>query len=156
MRSILVFAALLVLMPAAAQVYKWTDSTGKTHYGDSPPEGTKTDEIKIRIPSYEGPPKVTDWAAVIRRPSAVAGPQGRGAMPQGLTMYSTAWCGVCKRAKSYFAAKGIRYTEIDIEKSEAGMRQYEQLGVRGVPAIVVGSKVMTGFSEEALQALLKS
>jgi protein-disulfide isomerase len=36
------------------------------------------------------------------------------------------------------------------------MRQYEQLGVRGVPAIVVGNKVMTGFSEDALQALLKS
>lgn len=149
MRSILALAALLALMPAAAQVYKWTDSTGKTHYGDSPPEGTKTDEIKVRIPSYDGPPRVTDWAAVIRRPSAVA-------MPQGLTMYSTSWCAVCKRAKSYFAAKGIRYTEIDIEKSETGMRQYEQLGVRGVPAIVVGGKVMTGFSEEALQALLKS
>jgi glutaredoxin len=93
---------------------------------------------------------VKDWAAVIRKKSPTSGP----AAPQGLVMYSTSWCGVCKRARSYFAAKGIRYTEIDVEQSEAGRRQYDALGVRGVPAIVLGGKVMSGFSEEGLQALL--
>jgi len=102
----------------------------------------------MRIPSYEGPAKVTDWAAVIRSKSPATG------MPQGLTMFSTAWCGVCKTARSYFIAKGIRFTEIDIEKSPEGRRQYESLGVRGVPAIVLGSKVMMGFGPDAFQAML--
>ena len=32
-----------------------------------------------------------------------------------LTMYSTTWCGYCKRLKVALKAKGIGYTEIDIE-----------------------------------------
>ncbi|MET0898548.1 MAG: mycoredoxin [Mycobacterium sp.] len=32
-----------------------------------------------------------------------------------LTMYSTTWCGYCKRLKTALKAKGIGYTEIDIE-----------------------------------------
>ncbi|ANW63851.1 MULTISPECIES: mycoredoxin [Mycolicibacterium] len=32
-----------------------------------------------------------------------------------LTMYSTTWCGYCKRLKTALKAKGIGYTEVDIE-----------------------------------------
>lgn len=32
-----------------------------------------------------------------------------------LTMYSTTWCGYCKRLKTALKAKGIAYTEVDIE-----------------------------------------
>jgi mycoredoxin len=32
-----------------------------------------------------------------------------------LTMYSTTWCGYCKRLKTALKAKGISYTEVDIE-----------------------------------------
>ena len=40
-------------------------------------------------------------------------------MPHGdvtsLTMYSTSWCGYCRRLKSQLDREGIRYTEVDIE-----------------------------------------
>ena len=32
-----------------------------------------------------------------------------------LTMYSTTWCGYCKRLKTALKAKRIGYTEVDIE-----------------------------------------
>jgi mycoredoxin len=32
-----------------------------------------------------------------------------------LTMYSTTWCGYCKRLKTALKSKGIGYTEVDIE-----------------------------------------
>lgn len=32
-----------------------------------------------------------------------------------LTMYSTTWCGYCKRLKTALKAKGIGYTDVDIE-----------------------------------------
>jgi mycoredoxin len=40
-------------------------------------------------------------------------------MPRGditpLTMYSTSWCGYCRRLKSQLDREGIDYTEVDIE-----------------------------------------
>ncbi len=32
-----------------------------------------------------------------------------------LTMYSTTWCGYCRRLKSQLNREGIAYTEVDIE-----------------------------------------
>ena len=32
-----------------------------------------------------------------------------------LTMYSTTWCGYCRRLKSQLAREGIEYAEVDIE-----------------------------------------
>lgn len=137
---------LMLALPAAAQVYKWTDSSGKTHYGDRPPEDAKKQELKIQ--SYDGPVDVRDWAEVIR------GKNVAGAAPgPGVTMYATDWCGHCKRARDYFAAKGIRYTEIDVDKSPEGNRRFKELGGKGVPFIIVGRKVMRGFSPERFEAL---
>jgi mycoredoxin len=33
-----------------------------------------------------------------------------------ITMYSTTWCGYCRRLKSQLDREGIRYTEVDIEQ----------------------------------------
>ena len=33
-----------------------------------------------------------------------------------LTMYSTKWCGYCRRLKSQLAREGIEYAEVDIEQ----------------------------------------
>lgn len=143
-------AAMALALPAAAQVYKWTDPSGKTHYGDSPPEDTKKQELKIHIPSYDGPVVVRDWAAIIHKKAAPAAPE-----PDRITMYSTDWCPHCKNARNYFSAKGIRFTEYNVETSETGRKEYEALGGGGVPVIVVGSKVMRGFSAKSFEALAR-
>ncbi|WP_280266835.1 mycoredoxin [Nocardia wallacei] len=36
-----------------------------------------------------------------------------------LTMYSTTWCGYCRRLKKQLEEAGITYTEIDIEQDPA-------------------------------------
>ena len=149
MHVLIVVVSLLLALPAFGQVYKWTDSTGKVHYGDKPPEDAKKQELRIRIPSYEGPVEVRDWSAVLRRNA----PEGGGTA--SITMYSTDWCGHCKNARAYFASKGIRYREIDVEKSESGRKEFKELGGGGVPLIIVGDKVMRGFSAEYFEALAK-
>jgi mycoredoxin len=34
-----------------------------------------------------------------------------------VTMYSTPWCGYCRRLKSQMEREGIAYTEVDIEQN---------------------------------------
>ncbi len=36
--------------------------------------------------------------------------------PGTITMYSTAWCGSCRRLKSQLDREGIGYTEVNIEE----------------------------------------
>ena len=42
-----VFAA--VALPVSAQVYKWVDENGITHYGERPPQGRKATEVPDRL-----------------------------------------------------------------------------------------------------------
>jgi mycoredoxin len=37
--------------------------------------------------------------------------------PDTLTVYSTTWCGYCRRLKSQLDHEGIEYREIDIERT---------------------------------------
>jgi glutaredoxin len=145
----LLVIALLFAATAAAQVYKWTDPSGKVHYGDRPPDDAKKQELKIRIPSYDGPVQVRDWSAVLGTTS--------GAAASGqVTMYSTSWCGHCKNARNYFAAKRIAYRDLDVETSEAAAREFKRLGGSGVPLILVGAKAMSGFDPESFEGLLRA
>lgn len=36
--------------------------------------------------------------------------------PGTITMYSTTWCGYCRRLKTQLDSAGIGYTEVDIEQ----------------------------------------
>ena len=149
----LLAACLAVAFSAGAQVYKWTDSTGKIHYGDSPPQDAKTSQVKVdAVSSYEGPPQVDNWAAVIR---SAPGERPRAKPdPKTLTMYSTTWCGFCKRARAYLAAKKIPYREVDIEASKPNNDQFKQFGGQGIPMFILGDRRMRGFNEEKMELFL--
>lgn len=143
----------IAALPAAAQVYKWTGPDGRTHYGDQPPGEAKKQELRIGVQSFGGPAEVDTWTRVLKRPPAVDTSKPRSS---AVTMFSTAWCPHCKRAKAYFAQKGVGYREVDIEASDAGRREFEQYGGSGVPLIIVGEQRMRGFDAGAMDRLLAS
>ena len=68
-------------------------------------------------------------------------------------MYATSWCGVCRKARSYFRANGIAFTEFDVENSARGKREFKRLGGRGVPVILVGKKRLNGFNRTAFESI---
>jgi hypothetical protein len=50
-----------ITVPALAQVYKWVDEKGVTHYGERPPQGSKASEVPNRLaspdPGVPSPPE---------------------------------------------------------------------------------------------------
>ena len=54
-----------------------------------------------------------------------------------LTMYSTSWCGFCRRLKSALKSAGIGYTEVDIEDDPAAAQFVASVnnGNRTVPTV---------------------
>ncbi len=65
-------------------------------------------------------------------------------------LYSTAWCGYCKKARSLFEKSGVSFVEYDIEKSQLAAEEYRQLGGRGVPLIVINEQVLQGFDRSKI------
>jgi hypothetical protein len=65
-----VLFAVMLSASAGAQVYKWVDSKGVTHYDDKPPENLKSKEVKLK--------DATQPAA-----KAAPVPAGAGAPPPG-------------------------------------------------------------------------
>jgi mycoredoxin len=48
----------------------------------------------------------------------MAAKEGEG-VTQPLTMYTTPWCGYCRRLKNQLAREGIEIAEVDIERDPA-------------------------------------
>jgi mycoredoxin len=59
-------------------------------------------------------------------------------MTQPLTMYTTTWCGFCKRLKRQLAAEGIEMAEVDIEQDPAAAEFVMSVngGFQTVPTVV--------------------
>jgi glutaredoxin len=76
-----------------------------------------------------------------------------GAEQPQVIMYATAWCPYCKQARKFFDRHGIAYVEYDVERDGKAWRENKRLG-GGVPTIVVGNEVVSGFSQRELTELL--
>lgn len=59
-------------------------------------------------------------------------------MSQPLTMYTTPWCGYCRRLKSQLAREGVEITEVDIERDPAAADHVMAVngGYQTVPTVV--------------------
>jgi glutaredoxin len=75
------------------------------------------------------------------------------AQPQ-VVLYTTSWCAVCAKARTYLKRHGIRYTDFDVERDPAAYRAYRGYRGDGVPLIVIGDSSMRGFDERWLRKRL--
>jgi mycoredoxin len=78
---------------------------------------------------------------------------------QEILMYTTTWCSDCRRAKKVFAARGVPYTEINIEEEPEAAEQVKRLnnGMQSVPTIVFADgSILVEPSNPVLEAKLAS
>lgn len=139
MRVYIVLSALMACCGMAhADVYKWKDDQGRVQFGDRPPSGSTSEKMPIRSNSE------AEETTTANDPLPT----------DGVVMYSTTRCGACMQARAYMIAKGISFTEHDVEKSEAGRAAYKKLNGRSVPIILVGGQRMNEFSASTLEQLI--
>ncbi len=78
-------------------------------------------------------------------------------MTDEITMYGTAWCGDCKRAKKFFGEQRVKYNFIDIENNEEAVAIVERAndGKHVIPVIVYpdGSTQIEPSNAELAQKL---
>ncbi len=145
MKYIIILMTLLIVPGHSfAEIYKWVDEEGQVHFSDQKPDNQAVSEVQIEteINSYQsvsyGAIKV-DTSKFVHNKKVV--------------MFSASWCGYCKKARNYFRAKGIPFTEYDIEKSRSAAARHKKMDATGVPVILYGDKRMNGFSEAGFERM---
>ena len=74
-----------------------------------------------------------------------------------VTMYSTTWCGDCRRSKRLLDTYGVPYEEVNIDHSPEAAREVMRLnrGYRSVPTILIeDGPVLTEPSDRELAQAL--
>ncbi|MCF6288370.1 MAG: DUF4124 domain-containing protein [Proteobacteria bacterium] len=153
--GLFIFVSLIMTTTLHAQIYKWVDANGVMHYSQNKPETIQVEELKLasyNAVSFENSYTQIEHKSIQRNPDLT-----RQAIPRAkrVTMYSTQWCGVCKKAKAYFKQAGIGYIEYDIDKSKSARARFDKMGAKGVPVIIVGKKRMNGFSVAGFNKIYK-
>ena len=131
--KIVMVALLLVSSFSMAEIYRWTDGSGRVHFGDAPPDVEASEKIHVQVNSYKN---ISYEKIEFYQPVS----------SKRVIMYSTSWCAYCKKARAYFDQNNIAYVECDIEKDKKAKREYDRLGGKGVPVILIDKTKMTGFS----------
>lgn len=73
-----------------------------------------------------------------------------------IIVFSTPSCSFCVRAKDYLRSNHFRFTDVDVSKDTAALRDMEsRSGQTGVPVILIGSQVVKGFDVAKINRLLE-
>jgi hypothetical protein len=146
MRYLIAAALFATVSSAAAQVYRWTDSSGKTHFTDTPPPASAK-EVRKRA-NGSAQPEDADNA-----PEPYALQHARKTHP--VKLYTAPGCGsACDEARALLNARGVPFTEVSASNELAIAELKEASGASAVPVLIVGSSVHKGFEPGMFQRSL--
>lgn len=69
-------------------------------------------------------------------------------------LYATSWCGYCQKARELLNDNNIAFHEYDVEDSEEGRQQYDRLGGKGVPVLLINGTVVDGYDPSKILKLV--
>ncbi len=155
--TITMILLMLLLGAGGAEVYKWVDQNGATYFSDQPPRNTgSVGKVEsVPTPHYQAPkPNHSDDDKLGRsndRPDEFQKEEEeRTSRPPEVELYTTRWCGYCMKAREYFRAEGIPFTEYDIERDQNAALRKKRLDPQpGIPFAVVNGQAVHGFSPSA-------
>lgn len=172
--ALVIFIYILTLGISSAEIYKWVDENGITHYSDAPTENipgnteTENDEIESVDPAPANPPPLPDETRKDALDSDIfdildetqeqeTQEQEIAAETPAVEIYETSWCGYCKKAKDFFRSKGIDFVTYDIEKDQQARSRMQSLTSRmAVPFVVINGQGIQGYSVAAYEQALQN
>ncbi len=78
-------------------------------------------------------------------------PAAELALPPKVVMYSTSWCGYCRRARKLLNELEVDFVEKDIEKSSEARSEYTRKGGRGVPLFDFDGTIVRGYKADVIR-----
>jgi len=77
------------------------------------------------------------------------------AKPPRITVYSSSGCSHCRQLKQWLQQHQIKFMEFDVQRNQRAFKDFQRLGGRGVPLLVVGERKIQGFNPKQLFSQLR-
>ena len=140
--SLIFLFTLIFTLPVQAEIYKWIDADGKSHFSGSKPTHPASVENRDGLQDKSMQPAPVDNKA-------------QAAVPQ-VDLYVTSWCPYCKKAIAFLRKNNIAFNAYDIEQDLDAATRKKTLdpGYGGIPLAVINGAAIRGFSEAAYQQAL--
>lgn len=140
--SLILLFALTFVLPVQAEIYKWTDAAGKSHFSGSKPANPASVENRNELEAKSPP------LAPVDTKTQPAAPQ--------VDLYVTSWCPYCKKAMAFLRKNDIAFNTYDIEQDLVAAARKKTLdpGYSGIPLAIINGTAFRGFSEAQYQKAL--
>ena len=144
-RWISLLVAVAMAVPAAAELYKWTDADGTVHYTDTPPPANAKKSERKTLRDKPPTPAV---------PYALQ--QAMKNFP--VTLYSYACGDACSRAEALLAKRGVPHAARDPMLDRQVREEMKKMtdGEEVAPVLVIGRRTLKGFNETVWNQALDS
>jgi glutaredoxin len=158
--------------PEPRQTYRYFDGSGTMHFvdalekvpepfrasakpmgGSELPQLTRAAKTKVHRPSGYGTSirKIPRGEASSRAQAPAA--RARGASE--VVLYSTSWCGWCRKTMAWLDERGIDYENRDIEKNDNWRDELiEKTGKTSIPMVEIDGEIIQGFNPDRMGELL--
>lgn len=141
MAALLLVCTGVVAGPASAQMYKWKDAKGITHFTETPPPAEVKDvETKAYATSAPQP--------------ELTGDVGQAARTFPVTLYTSASCGGCDLGRTLLRTHGIPYNEKTVSTAADQAALKTVSSGDQLPFLQVGPNKLTGFEQARWEASL--
>ena len=141
---------------SAQTVYKSIGPDGRVVYSDhAPTSGHLEKTMKFEnLPASALPASAASFMENFRRTHPAGANDAQSTSGGGATLYSASWCGYCKQAKAWLAARGVTYREVDVD-SPNGVTEFAQAtgGGGAIPVLFTKGRRINGFSAAAYEAV---
>jgi len=132
---------LLCAGAASAQIYRWKDARGVTHFSDMPPAASvPVAKIDSRVGASSAP----------GLPFALA----RAVKSNPVTLFTTAQCAACDQGRAMLQTRGIPYAEKTVSNANDHAALRQAGSVSQLPLLLVGSGKFIGYEQTTWDAAL--
>jgi glutaredoxin-like YruB-family protein len=135
--------------------FRYTDETGTVRFVSSLDEVPKALRDSAR-------PVANDRVqrAQARKPGdrdRAAEQAYQGAAPHSVVVYTTSWCGWCRKTLGFLTRRGVAFENRDIEADDAWREELiEKTGGTSIPVVEIDGEIIRGYDPDRMAELLES
>jgi glutaredoxin len=141
--------------------YQYVDDAGTVHFVQN------LGDVPARWQSRAGKIEVEKTAPAPRRGSSRPAATGRTAAKKSsqkpvayrtdpeVVVYTTTWCGWCRKTLAFLDERGVRYVNKDIEANDWNREELiEKTGRTSIPVVEINGEIIRGYNADRMEQLL--
>jgi glutaredoxin len=140
--------------------YRYTDDSGSVRFVASlaeVPKHLREDAEPVSNDRVLRVPAAASRTARAAGRQAAAAPERAVASQKDVIVYTTSWCGWCRKTLAFLDEQGIDYENRDIEADDAWREELEEkTGSTSIPVVEIEGELVRGYDPARIRQLLEA